>query len=153
MTCVRWSRRLRFSLPDLHLGRLAFIPFALVTFLFLFSLFSPFALIAPAYALPARLPANAAVPNQTHITFDDQAELVGYELPAKSVSPGGQLPLTLYWRARTRMTEDYSVYIRLFDVTGKIVGRWDAFPGRGLYRRGCGSPAKSWSTSIACRWQ
>ncbi len=107
--------------------------FALPAFLFGFSALTPFALIAPAYALPARLSGDAAVPNPVHITFDNQAELVGYTLPQKSVAPGGELPLTIYWRAVTRMTEDYSVYIRLYDSTGAVVGRWDAFPGGGLY--------------------
>ena len=31
------------------------------------------------------------------------------------------------------MAEDYSVYLRLFDIAGNIVGRWDAYPGGGLY--------------------
>ncbi len=107
--------------------------YALPMFLFGFSVLTPFALIAPTYALPARLPSNAYVPNQTLITFDDQAELVGYALAQKSVAPGEELPLTVYWRARSRIAEDLSVYIRLFDSTGKIIGRWEAFPGGGLY--------------------
>lgn len=112
---------------------LSFVHLPLVLFLFFFSMLTPFALIAPAYALPARLPGDTSVPNPTHITFDDQAELVGYALPQKSVLPGGELPITIYWRARSRVAKDFSVYIRLFDTTGAIVGRWEAFPGRGLY--------------------
>ena len=104
-----------------------------VMFLFAFAVVTPFTLIAPAYALPARLPSDARVPNPTLITFADQAELVGYALPQKSVAPGGELPITLYWRARSRIAEDFSVSVVLFDSTGKIVGRWEAFPGGGLY--------------------
>lgn len=106
---------------------------AFVVFLFLFALSAPFALIAPNYALPIRLPANASVANATHIVFDGQAELVGYALPQKSVDPGGELPLVVYWRALQPIGEDLSVYIRLFDMDENIVGRWDAFPGGGLY--------------------
>lgn len=102
-------------------------------FLFGFAALAPFALIAPAYALPVRLPSNTNVPNPTHITFDDQAELVGYALPQKAVAPGSQLPMTLYWRARSRIAEDLSVSIALLDPTGKIIGRWNAFPGGGMY--------------------
>ena len=105
---------------------------SLVSCLFAFSALAPFTLIAPTYAL-ARLPGDASVPNPTLVMFGDQAELVGYALPQKSVAPGGELPITIYWRAITRMTEDYSVYLRLFDTAGNIVGRWDAFPGGGLY--------------------
>ena len=107
--------------------------YAFVIFLFTFAVLAPFALIAPTYALPARLASDAAVPNPTHIVFDNQAELVGYDLPQKSVKPGADLPLTIYWRARERMAEDFSVYIRLFDAQGNIAAKWNAFPGRGLY--------------------
>ncbi|MBI4789463.1 MAG: phospholipid carrier-dependent glycosyltransferase [Chloroflexi bacterium] len=106
---------------------------ALVGFLFAFAALAPSALIAPTYALPARLTSDAAVPNPTRIVFDNQAELVGYDLPQKSVKPGEELPITIYWRARQRITEDFSVALRLFDAQGNVVAKWNAFPGRGLY--------------------
>ena len=43
------------------------------------------------------------------------------------------MPLTIFWRAREPLNEDFSVYVRLFDAEDKIITRWDAFPGRGLY--------------------
>ncbi len=104
-----------------------------IIFLFVFSAFVPFTLIAPAYALPTRLTNDSSVPDPTHIVFEDQAELVGYALPQRSVMPGGELPITLYWRAPARVAEDFSVYIHLFGADGKILGQWDAFPGNGLY--------------------
>ncbi len=106
------------------------LPF--VFLLFTFAVLAPFTIIAPAYAFPARVDVTR-VPNPTHITFDHQAELVGYALPQKSVKPGDALPLTIYWRARERLGEDFSVYLRLFDGNGTVVGRWEAFPGGGLY--------------------
>ncbi len=109
------------------------LPFAFCFLLFTFALLAPFTLIAPAYALPARLADEARVPHKTHITFDDQAELVGYALPQKTIAPGAELPLTIYWRARAPIAEDFSVYVRLFDAHDQILARWDAFPGRGLY--------------------
>ncbi len=118
---------------EFRISNFGFLSFPFVIFLFAFSALTPLTLLAPAYALPARLPSDASVPNPTLIAFEDQAELVGYALPQKSVAPGGELPLTVYWRARSRIAEDFSVYIRLFDATGKIVGRWEAFPGGGLY--------------------
>ncbi|MGE5263762.1 MAG: DUF2142 domain-containing protein, partial [Acidobacteriota bacterium] len=110
----------------------------LVVFLFVFAALAPFTLIAPAYALPQRLPADASVPHPTHITFENAAELVGYAMEQNSVRPGEELPLTLYWRAQSRMAEDYSVSVRVFDGAGNIVGRWNAFPGQGLY------PTRAW---------
>ncbi len=127
----------QFEIPHLRLVPMRFAPriflVPLAVFLFAFSALAPLALIAPTYVLPLRLPGDASVPNPTFIRFDDQAELVGYALPEKSVAPGGELPITVYWRAVVGMTEDYSVYLRLFDTTGNVVGRWEAFPGGGLY--------------------
>lgn len=118
--------------PNLNFGfgilNLSFA-FCLLTF----SLLAPFTFIAPAYALPVRFANDASVPNPIHLTFDHQAELVGYDLPQKSVAPGGELPITLYWRARERIGEDFSVSIVLFDASNQIVARWNAFPGEGLY--------------------
>jgi hypothetical protein len=108
----------------------------LFTFNFLLCIFSalaPFTLIAPTYTLPARFSDAARVPNPTQIIFDDQIELLGYALAQKSVAPGDELPITIYWRARERIAEDFSVGLRLLDANGKIVGRWDAFPGKGVY--------------------
>ncbi|MEW5717222.1 MAG: glycosyltransferase family 39 protein [Chloroflexota bacterium] len=116
---------LNFELRILNLG--------LALFLLLFAILTPFTLIAPTYALPARFADEAAVPNPVHITFAAQAELVGYALPQTRVAPGGELPLTIYWRAREPIAEDFSVYVRLFDANDKIIARWDAFPGGGLY--------------------
>ncbi len=107
------------------------LPFAF--YLFTFSLLAPFTIIAPAYTLPTRLAEDSTVPNHLGIVFDAHAELVGYALPQRSVTPGTALPIILYWRAREPMTEDFSVFIRLFDADGKIIARWDAFPGGGLY--------------------
>jgi len=112
---------------------LRILNFGLALFLLIFAILAPFTTIAPAYALPARLADDAYVPNQVRITFDNQAELVGYALPQTRVAPGSELRLTIYWRARERMGEDFSMYIRLFDAQDRIIARWDAFPGGGLY--------------------
>ncbi|MBI5650734.1 MAG: glycosyltransferase family 39 protein [Chloroflexi bacterium] len=112
-----------------HYGLLFIFTFLLLTFAAL----APFTLIAPTYTLPARFSDEARVPNPTQIIFDDQIELIGYALAQKSVAPGGELPITIYWRARERIAEDFSVGLRLLDARGDVIGRWDAFPGRGLY--------------------
>lgn len=119
--------------PEFGFRRPLLFPAILATFLLAFAVAAPFAIIAPAYALPVRWPADTQVPNPVHITFGDQAELVGYALPQRAVKPGAELPLTVYWRTPSPIAEDLSVYIRLYDTTGKVVGRWDAYPGNGLY--------------------
>ncbi len=102
-------------------------------FLLVFAFLAPWTIITPAYTLPPRFTSDIVVPNPTHIIFDNQAELVGYDLPQKSVAPGNELPLTLYWRTQSRIAEDFSMNISALDATGKKVGQWDAFPGNGMY--------------------
>ncbi len=120
----------RFNLPT-------FQPLNLLTafFLFAFALAAPFLIIAPAYALPERLNADAPAPNPVHVTYEavsTQPELVGYEV-GRSVRAGEELPVTLYWRTRTEVEQDLYVYIHLYDASGKPVGQWEALPGNGLY--------------------
>jgi hypothetical protein len=109
-----------------------YLPFVICLCLFLFAALVPFTLIAPAYALPLRL--SDATPSHTvGITFGDKVELIGYDLPQKSIQPNSELPITLYWRTPTHLAEDFSIYIHLFDAAGKKIGQWDAYPGNGLY--------------------
>lgn len=118
--------------PQFAIRVLNHLPWVPVTALFLFALAAPFSLIAPTYAQPVRV-SESSVPNPTHITFEERAELVGYALPRRVAAPGEELPLTLYWRGLQKMDEDYSVYIHLYDSDGNKVGQWDAFPGGGVY--------------------
>lgn len=113
-----------------------------IVFLFGFSVLAPFTLIAPTYALPKRLSADTSVPNPTRIIFEDQVELVGYDLPQRSVQPGAELPITIYWRGVKSMAEDFSIYIHLFDASGNLMGQWDAYPGNGMY------PTRLWRNEI-----
>jgi Predicted membrane protein (DUF2142) len=133
----------QFKLPSLQVNRLegldflTFQPVNLLTcvFLFAFALAAPFFIIAPAYALPPRLSADAPAPNPVHITYaarDGQPELVGYEV-ARSVRAGEELPITLYWRTSSPMADDLYVYIHLYDAGGKDIGQWEALPGNGMY--------------------
>ncbi len=85
-------RNSKFKILNLNYG--------LVSFLFVFSLLAPFTIIAPAYVYPAHIADESSVPHLVHLTFDQQAELVGYALPQRTIAPGAELPLTLYWRAR-----------------------------------------------------
>jgi hypothetical protein len=127
--------RFHVSRSTFHASRIThyFLLLPFYFLLFTFAALVPFTIIAPAYALPARFADDAAVPHPVHITFAEQAELVGYALPQARVAPGGELPLTIYWRARERIGEDFSVYLRLFDANDQVIARWDAFPGGGLY--------------------
>lgn len=95
----------------------------------------PFHTIMPAYAPPQLLPESALsdVPNRMQANFGDELELVGYQLSADSVTTGGVLPVTLYWRALKPMSVDYFVAVHLISIDGHPVDGLDLFPGNGSY--------------------
>jgi hypothetical protein len=109
----------------------------------LWSLLIPFHTIMPAYAPPQLLPEAelSRVPNPMQAVFGDELELIGYRLSADSVTPGGVLPVTLFWRALKPISVDYVVAVHLISIDGRPVDGIDQFPGNGnyatsLWRRG-----------------
>ena len=101
----------------------------------IWSAICPFAYIAPAYARPPIL-APSQVPAQAspvHITYGESFELMAYELDAQSLSPGGTLHVTAYWRCVAPTDQDYSVYVHLFGQDGEAIGQIDTYPGLGAY--------------------
>ena len=55
--------------------------------------------------------------------------LIGYDLPQESVTPGESFPLTLYWRALDEMDIPYTVFVHVVGPDGVIRGQWDSMPG------------------------
>jgi hypothetical protein len=49
--------------------------------------------------------------NSMRVNFDNQVELLGYEMSPRSILPGEAVTMTLYWRATAPFTEDYSVFL------------------------------------------
>jgi hypothetical protein len=102
---------------------------------FIIAALIPFRTITPAYARPTVLTAidEAQIPQLVHVTYGDQAELIGYALDREAVCPGEALRVTLYWRALARPDQDYSLYIHLVGWNGERVGQRDSYPGGGAY--------------------
>jgi len=73
------------------------------------------------------------------INFQDQIHLLGYHLPTKTVVPGDDLPIHLYWLAQRALAEDYKVFVHLVktDDSG-VVAQSDSFPVLGY------SPTSRW---------
>ena len=61
--------------------------------------------------------------------FANQIELIGYDV----TSSQGAIQLTLYWRARTAMDRDYTVFVHALDVNGTIIAQVDRPPQNGNY--------------------
>ena len=64
--------------------------------------------------------------------FDQGVLLLGYDLPASSVAPGGAVPLTLYWGAAP-LGQDYQVFAHLVAADGTLIGQGDGPPLGGDY--------------------
>jgi 4-amino-4-deoxy-L-arabinose transferase-like glycosyltransferase len=58
---------------------------------------------------------NLDVPNPIRVNFDNQIELVGYELSDLSPAASDTIELTLYWRATKPITQDYKIFANILD--------------------------------------
>jgi 4-amino-4-deoxy-L-arabinose transferase-like glycosyltransferase len=65
-----------------------------------------------------------------HYTLGDALVLLGYDMPD---TVGPDLPLTLYWQGLTKMEEDYTVFVHVFDEQGNLLGQDDRQPLDGRY--------------------
>jgi hypothetical protein len=63
--------------------------------------------------------------------FADQIALLDFDVAADSLTPGGQLPVTLTWLALSEMDADYTVFVQVLDAADRIVGQVDAWPVQG----------------------
>jgi hypothetical protein len=82
-------------------------------------------------------------------TYSGQVDLLGYDLGADRVAPGGEVALTLYWRAHAPMRTSYTVFNHLVGANGAVVGQWDSTPVGGTL------PTTEWVTGevIADRYR
>ncbi|MFN4295096.1 MAG: 6-pyruvoyl-tetrahydropterin synthase-related protein [Thermoflexales bacterium] len=71
------------------------------------------------------------IPAPLNARFGSGMELLGYGLSAETLTPSRALEVTLFWRARERMTTRYAVSVQLLDAQGQIVAQADGEPGRG----------------------
>ena len=58
---------------------------------------------------------NLGVPNPIRINFDNQIELVGYEMTDLSPAAGDTVELTLYWRGMRAIGQNYKVFANILD--------------------------------------
>ena len=136
-------------------GRVAVAAFAL--FLLGLAVAAPFAWIAPAYALPDPLTDAqvAAISHRVEAGFGGPGavapdsvtvmHLLGYDLEAEAVLPGGQVAVTLYWEALAPADRDYTVFVHLLGEGELLVAQRDTFPGLGLLSTTWLEPGYRWA--------
>ncbi len=78
--------------------------------------------------------AGPFVPEQVvGANLGDQVTLWGYDLDIERADPGEPVHLVVYWKAKTEMEDDYTVFVHLIDDAGRIWGQKDAQPEQGFY--------------------
>jgi hypothetical protein len=60
--------------------------------------------------------------------FADQIQLLGYDLPIRSLSSGQGVPLTLYWQGLRTMGKRYTVFTKLLDDQHQLWGSVERLP-------------------------
>ena len=65
------------------------------------------------------------VPNPLAINLGNQIDLIGYSLDRRAAAPGETLHLTLYWRAHSKMSIDYTVFTHVLEEPQTIWGQQD----------------------------
>ena len=55
------------------------------------------------------------VPHTVSVNLGNQIELIGYDMDRRAAAPGETIRLTLYWRARSTMPIDYTVFTHVLE--------------------------------------
>lgn len=118
------------------------------------TMFSISVIIIPVFLLPVYYPLlpivtqhpdDAPIENRLTHKFVADIRFEGYDMPVNSIEAGQTLPITLYWRTRTRQKRDYLVELCLRDDTGTAVSCYQGHPADGRY------PMRAWEKGYLLR--
>ncbi len=87
---------------------------------------------------------GAAIPPGA-TNFGDQIALLSVQPETTTLTPGGQLAVTLEWQSLSQIEEDYTVFVQLLNPAGKLVTQVDAWPLQGTY------PTSAWRVGETIR--
>jgi 4-amino-4-deoxy-L-arabinose transferase-like glycosyltransferase len=65
------------------------------------------------------------VPNLMQVNLENQIDLAGYALNRRAAKPGDSIFLTLYWRAKSKMPSDYTVFTHVLQPPETIWAQQD----------------------------
>ncbi len=80
----------------------------------------------PSFEAPSNIGASRQV------DLDGKIALLGYDLDAQPVKPGGNIHVTLYWQARQAVEKSYKVFVHVYDEDENLVAQQDWLPGLGV---------------------
>ncbi len=115
---------------------------------------TPFAVIAPAYALPAPAPPGTA---QATFAATDGADgsvggaldLLGAQVVSATVQPGDTVMINTDWQIAAPLRNDWSLFVHLVTPDGVIVGQRDVYPGGGTLATSDLAAGASWQNPVA----
>lgn len=73
-------------------------------------------------------PPPGDLPNPIGADFADNVTLAGYQFSQRILRPGDTLTVTLYWRARGPITQEYTTFVHLLDRDFQMHGGHDGGP-------------------------
>jgi len=86
-------------------------------------------------ATPAGLFASRRVMDtQVDVSFGGELHLDGYTVPSVNLVPGQPFFVTLYWTTLKPPSEDYEIFVQLWNDQGQAVTQWQNVPFGAMYR-------------------
>jgi 4-amino-4-deoxy-L-arabinose transferase-like glycosyltransferase len=77
--------------------------------------------------------AAVEVPNRLDADLGGRVTLLGYDVDRRTVTPGGEVDVTLYWAAQASVPVDYTVFLHLAASDGPPYAQADGQPQHGAY--------------------
>jgi 4-amino-4-deoxy-L-arabinose transferase-like glycosyltransferase len=68
------------------------------------------------------------LPNPIDVAWADGVSLVGYEFSGRRLIPGEEMTVTLYWRARQPVSQEYTTFVHILDQGFTMHGGHDGVP-------------------------
>jgi hypothetical protein len=99
----------------------------------------PLPILAHAFAMPVPLAADVKPDHAVNARLDNGVEVIGYDLPGgRTLWPGAELPLTIYFAAEQAIAEDYTIFVHLVDENNNLLYQFDGVPFAGRH------PTRQW---------
>ena len=119
----------------------------LALFFFAVSAITPFAVIAPVYALPSQ--AADETPKAVFSGDDGALTLLDAHVLSTSVQPDQYLQIEMDWQIEAPLHHNWSVFVHLTTLDGVIVGQRDVYPGEGKLATSDLDVGYSWQNPLA----
>lgn len=100
-----------------------------------FALFVLFAYTIPAYARPPQLSERilSHADQRLDANFSNIMALRGYSISTRSLRPGDEVNVTLYWQSLNATKVSYRVFVHLVGEKNRVAGGKDVVPAQGAY--------------------